>query len=80
MPAVRHPFRHDAQRSPVDDVELYGGHADSAEMFGTAERPVPEGKTRIVYTVPQWRVKCQTLNSSLTSLITESVRRCFRMT
>lgn len=53
VPAVRHPFGHDAQRSSVNDVELYGVHADSAEMFGTAERPVPEGKTRIVCTVPR---------------------------
>lgn len=57
VPAVRYPFGHDAQRSPVDDVELYGGNADSAKMFGTAERPVPEGKTRIVCTSAEHQVR-----------------------
>lgn len=49
--AVRHPFGHDAQRSPVNDVELYDVHTDSTEMFGTAERPVPKGNTPIVCTM-----------------------------
>lgn len=48
--AIRHSFEHDAPRSPVNDVELHGVHSDSAEMFGTAERPVPEGKTRVFFT------------------------------
>jgi len=44
MPAVRHPFGHDAAGSPVHGDEFDGVHAGAAQVLGPVGRVVPAGK------------------------------------